>query len=219
MTTRRAPDPLGELSDAIAAFTGQAPRREVRERFARYLELLAEWNRTHDLVGLDKPMDVVRVLFIDSLFFLSLLPPTRPLRLVDIGAGAGIPGMPLYLVEPEIELTLMESRRKRVSFLSALKRELDLPRVTILEGRAENILMESPEIAGQFDVAVARAVSPTPGFITTCLQYVEPQGRVILAGPPPVPELPPLPSGVRSEWVKVPYPGGSRRRLFLVAKH
>ena len=162
---RRAPDPLDELTDAIAAFTGHAPPREVRERFARYLELLAQWNRTHDLVGLDKPFDIVRVLFIDSLFFLPLLP-ERPIRLVDIGAGAGIPGVPLHLVDPAIELTLMESRRKRVSFLSALKRELGLAQIGLLEGRAEDIWSEAPETKDRFDVAVTRAVSPTPRFLT-----------------------------------------------------
>jgi len=218
MTPRRAPDPLDELTDAIAAFTGHTPRRDARERFARYLELLAQWNRTHDLVGLDKPLDIVRVLFIDSLFFLSLLP-ARPVRLVDIGAGAGIPGVPLHLVDAGIELTLIESRRKRVSFLSALKRELGLPQMGILEGRAEDVLAQMVEIKGQFDIAVVRAVSPTPRFLTACLEYVAPGGRIILAGPPPTPELPPLPRGFNAEWVTVPYPGGKRRRLFLVVKH
>ena len=66
-------------------------------------------------VGLDKPVDIVRVLFIDSLFFLPLLP-ERPIRLVDIGAGAGIPGVPLHLVDPAIELTLMESRESACPF-------------------------------------------------------------------------------------------------------
>ena len=218
MTSRRAPDPLDELTDAIAAFTGQAPGRHTRERFARYLELLAQWNRTHDLVGLDKPLDIVRVLFIDSLFFLSLLP-ARPMRLVDIGAGAGIPGVPLHLVDPGIELTLMESRRKRVSFLSTLKRELGLQQMGILEGRAEEIAKQLPETKGVFDIAVARAVSPTPRFLTACLEYVAPAGRLILAGPPPAAENPPLPSGLDAEWVTVPYPGAKRRRLFLVVQH
>lgn len=217
MTARRPPDPLDELSAAIAAFTGQAPRREARERFARYLELLGEWNRTHDLVGLDKPMDMVRVLFIDSLFFLPLLPP-RPMRLIDIGAGAGIPGVPLHLVDPAIELTLMESRRKRVSFLSTLKRELGLAQMGILEGRAEVIAKEDIEIQGVFDVAVSRSVSPTPTFLAACLEYVKPGGRIIIAGPPPTPELPALPRGFDAEWMKVPYPGGNRRRLFLVVR-
>jgi 16S rRNA (guanine527-N7)-methyltransferase len=217
MSSRRAPDPLNELTDAIAAFTGHAPRSDARERFARYLELLAQWNRTHDLVGLNKPLDIVRVLFIDSLFFLSLLP-ARPVRLLDIGAGAGIPGVPLHLVDPGIELVLMESRRKRVSFLSTLKRELDLHQVGIVEGRAEKIAMEDPEIKGRFDIVVTRAVAPTPRFLAACLQYVGSRGRVIVAGPPPTPELPPIPSGFDAEWVRVPYPGGPRRRLFLVIR-
>ena len=217
MNPRHAPDPLDELTDAIAVFTGHAPRRDVRERFARYLELLAQWNRTHDLVGLNKPLDIVRVLFIDSLFFLPLLP-ARPVRLVDIGAGAGIPGVPLHLVDPAIELTLMESRRKRVSFLSVLRRELGLQQMAILEGRAETIASETTETKGKFDVAVTRAVSPTPKFLTACLQYVGAAGRVIVAGPPPGPDLPSLPRGFDADWVLVPYPGGKRRRLFLVVK-
>lgn len=217
MTSRRAPDPLDELTDAIAAFTGHALPREARERFARYLELLVQWNRTHDLVGFDKPFDIVRVLFIDSLFFLPLLP-ERPIRLVDIGAGAGIPGLPLHLVDPAIELTLMESRRKRVSFLSALKRELGLAQIGLLEGRAEDIALEVPETKDRFDVAVTRAVSPTPKFLTACLKYVTLGGRVIVAGPPPGPDLPSLPVGFDADWVTVPYPGGKRRRLFLIVK-
>jgi 16S rRNA (guanine527-N7)-methyltransferase len=217
MTPRRAADPLDELADAIAAFTGHAPRRDAHERFARYLELLGQWNRTHDLVGLSKPLDIVRVLFIDSLFFLPLLP-SRPIRLVDIGAGAGIPGVPLHLVDPGIALTLMESRRKRVSFLSALKRELGLPHMGILEGRAETLATEHTEIKGQFDIAVTRAVSPTPRFLAACLEYVRAAGRVIVAGPPPAPDLPPVPRGFDAEWVTVLYPGGVRRRLFLVVK-
>jgi 16S rRNA (guanine527-N7)-methyltransferase len=217
VTPRHAPDPLDELTDAIAAFTGHASPREMRERFARYLELLVQWNRTHDLVGLDKPLDIVRVLFIDSLFFLPLLP-ERPIRLVDIGAGAGIPGVPLHLVDSAIELTLIESRRKRVSFLSALKRELGLSQVGLLEGRAEDIASETLETKGRFDVAVTRAVAPTPKFLTTCLKYISLGGRVIVAGPPPGPELPPLPVGFDADWVPVPYPGGKRRRLFLVVQ-
>jgi len=218
MTTRRAPDPLDELIEAIAAFTGHAPPPEARARFARYLELLTQWNRTHDLVGLDKPLDIVRVLFIDSLFFLSLLP-ARPVRLVDIGAGAGIPGVPLHLVDPGIALTLVESRRKRVSFLSTLKRELGLHETGVLEGRAEDVVNQHAVIKGSFDIVVSRAVSPTPRFLSACLEYVGQAGRVILAGPPPTPELPPLPNGFNAEWVKVPYPGGKRRRLFLVVRH
>ena len=218
MTPRRGPDPLDELMEAIAAFTTGAPRRDARQRFARYLELLAQWNRTHDLIGLDKPLDIIRVLFIDSLFFLSLLP-ARPMRLVDIGAGAGIPGVPLHVVDPEIELTLVESRRKRASFLSTLKRELGLPQMRILEGRAEQIAREDIGFKGLFDAAVTRAVAPSPKFLTACLQYVTPSGCVILSGPPPSADLPSLPSGFNAEWVAVPYPGGKRRRLFLVVRH
>ena len=97
-------------------------------------------------------------LFEDSLLFLPLLP-DRPLRVVDIGAGAGIPGMPLRIVDERIEVTLIESKRKRVSFLKTLRRELGLEKsVVVEEGRAEALVSEVVRRDGAFDVAVARAV-------------------------------------------------------------
>ena len=87
----------------------------------------------------DSAAAIVQDLFIDSLLFLALLPP-RPLALVDIGAGAGIPGLPLRLADPAIAVTLVEARRKRISFLLAAQRELDLGNVAVKEGRAEALL-------------------------------------------------------------------------------
>ena len=75
------------------------------------------------MTALESPAEIVRGLFLDSLLFLRLLP-ARPISLVDIGAGSGIPGLPLRLVDDRITLTLVESKRKRISFLLAVCREL-----------------------------------------------------------------------------------------------
>src|SRR5262249_32371272 len=123
-------EPMTPLSKAIELLTGSPPRVGVIERFRHYLALLMKWNRTHRLTGARSESSIIRELFVDSLLFLGQLPP-GPLTVVDIGTGPGIPGIPIYIVRPEISLTLIESRRKQISFLSALKRELDLTALTI----------------------------------------------------------------------------------------
>ena len=122
MTRKRSPaDPLDELLAAIPILAGRPATADDRRRFQRYLELLVQWNRVHDLTGLKDPGAIVRGLFLDSLLFLAQLPP-RPLRLLDIGSGAGVPGVPLHLADSGISLTLLESRRKRVSFLATVRK-------------------------------------------------------------------------------------------------
>src|SRR5262245_2929113 len=110
---------LDPLDEVLRALRGHPLTRHEREAFARYLELLMLWNRTHDLTACRTPGEVVTNLFRDSLLFLAVLPELDRIVAVDIGAGAGIPGIPLRLTLPALELTLIESRRKRVSFLRA----------------------------------------------------------------------------------------------------
>lgn len=181
-----------------------------RERFQRYLDIFLRWNRTHRMTALDSAAAIVRDLFIDALLFLPLLPP-RPLRVVDIGAGAGIPGLPLSLADPNISVTLIEARRKRVSFLLATQRELDLHNVAVKEGRAEALLETDPNLLGAFDVVVARSVGPAVALLPLALKYLRIGGVFVATGPPsPLPRLP-------LEIVRVPIPGGRRARAFLRA--
>ncbi|HEV8440227.1 MAG TPA: 16S rRNA (guanine(527)-N(7))-methyltransferase RsmG [Methylomirabilota bacterium] len=163
---------------------GRPASAEERRLFGRYLDLLLQWNRVHRLTGLEAPSAIVRELFRDSLLFLTRLP-LGPLRLADIGAGAGIPGVPLRIVRPDISLTLIESKRKSVSFLESLKRELGMPDVRVLEGRAEELLRSDPELSGQFDVVVTRAVGPLRRLLPVARRYLRPGGRFIASGPPP----------------------------------
>ena len=133
--------------DHLAAHGPSAERPSTRREgpansFPQYLDLLLLWNRAQNLTGFESAPEIVRGLFEDSLLFLPLLP-DRPLRVVDIGAGAGIPGMPLRIIDEGIEVTLIESKRKRVSFLRTVRRELGLEKsVVIEEGRAEVLVSE-----------------------------------------------------------------------------
>ena len=100
--------------------------------------------------------------------------------------GAGIPGMPLRIIDERIEVTLIESKRKRVSFLKTLRRELGLEKsVAVEEGRAEALVSEVLRRDGAFDVAVARAVGNLEQVVPTALQYLKPGGVFIVSAPPP----------------------------------
>jgi 16S rRNA (guanine(527)-N(7))-methyltransferase RsmG len=209
-------DPLVRLADAIRVVTGRAASAAERERFSRYLALLLVWNRTHRMTALSSPAAIGRILFQDSLLLLPLLP-GGGIKVVDIGAGAGIPGVPLRIVEPRIQLTLIEARRKRVSFLSALRRELDLSDLEILEGRAEDVIKQHPEKSGVFDVVLSRALARTPALLVAIGGYLRPGGIFIAPGPPRPGRLPEMPPILAARWEVVPFPGLDLERCFLVA--
>jgi 16S rRNA (guanine527-N7)-methyltransferase len=179
--------------------------------FRRYLELLLEWNRTHRLTALASAPEMVRGLFVDSLLFLPLLPP-RPCTGVDIGAGAGVPGVPLRIIDPGIRLTLVEARRKKASFL------LGIEDLTVLEGRAEVLIRQVPDLSGKFDFAVARAAGPPPDVLLVAMGYLRPGGLFIASGPPPSTPLPQVAKPIRGEWQVRTYPEIGSSRIFLVAR-
>jgi 16S rRNA (guanine527-N7)-methyltransferase len=168
------------------------------------------------MTALRSPVEIGRVLFQDSLLLLPLLP-NGGIKVVDIGAGAGIPGIPLRIVEPSIQLTLLEAKRKRVSFLSTLKRELDLGDVEVLEGRAEAIIKQHPEKSGVFDVALSRAIAQTRPFLATVAEYLRPGGIFIAPGPPRPRKLPLVPPTLAARWETIPFPALGLKRSFLIA--
>ena len=214
---RKERSPVEELLTAIPDLTGFPASMEHGRMFSRYLELMLLWNRTHDLTGLKTPAKIVKGLFQDALLFFPLLPRQRPLRVADIGTGAGIPGVPLRIVDAGLRLTLVEARRKRVSFLATVKRELGLVDMDIIHGRAEAVVSEHPALKGQFDAVVSRAAAPPPELIGTAALYLKPGGLLVASGPPPGARTMTAPAGMKAEWREVPYPALGLKRLFFVA--
>lgn len=151
---------------------------EQLARFLRYYKLLMEWNGRMNLTAITEPREVAVKHMADSL---SAYEPElfRPgLRLLDLGTGAGFPGLPLKIFCPEIELTLMDSLKKRVKFLEAVVAELGLTEVECVHARAEEGARDR-RWREQFDLVVSRAVARLPVLAEYALPFVKKGGAFL----------------------------------------
>lgn len=210
-------NPITQLAPAIESLTGHLATADALARFRQYLALLLDWNRVHRLTGHQSPDVIVRQLFLDALLFLAKLP-NGPLTMVDLGTGPGIPGVPIRIIRPEISLTLVESRRKHVSFLAALKRKLDFQDLVVLEGRAEKLVVERPGLAEAFDVVVTRAVGMR--LVPAAHRYLKPGGLFVAGGQPfPTEKLGETTAGeLKISWETVTFDKLDLSRAFLVGR-
>lgn len=149
-------------------------------QFELFYRELVEWNQKLNLTAITEYQEVQTKHFLDSLVGLPILaeavgeslPLTRPLHCIDVGTGAGFPGIPLKIAMPRLRWTLMDGTGKKVQFLSQLVAKLGLDQVSIVQGRAEELGKESAYRA-QFDLVTARAVAP----LNTLVEYLLPLVR------------------------------------------
>jgi len=145
--------------------------------FDIYLAELIEWNKKFNLTAITGPDEIRKRHFEDSLALLSHFSRfTSHCSLIDIGTGAGFPGLPLKIACPEIKLTLVEATKKKIEFLKHIVNVLGLEGVEIIWGRAEDIVKDKRE---QFDLAVARAVAELRVLVELCLPFVKVGGLFI----------------------------------------
>lgn len=148
--------------------------------FNCYREALLTANRHTNLTAITDPAAIELRHFVDSLTCLLAWPTVtdRPVRVIDIGAGAGFPGLPLKLIRRPIHLTLVDSVGKKTAFLADLVRRLNLETTTVLTARAED-LARQPAYREQYDVALVRAVAPAPVLVEYALPFLRVGGRLI----------------------------------------
>ena len=203
-------DPRERLADGAHEILRRPLTRLELSKFYKYLDLLLKWQKSQRLVGSTEPGWIVENLLLDSLLFLPVLP--SPLRtLLDLGSGAGLPGIPLKIVLGEVELVLVEARRKRVSFLASVIRELGLEHARVVGRRVEDAM---DELEGGFDAVVMRCVGDPGDLLPIASRLVVRPGGVVVASGPPKPR--PLPIG---DWVTVDAGKGRPVRRFAVFRN
>ena len=132
---------------------------QQKEQFERYFELLVEWNEKINLTAITDKEEVYLKHFYDSIApILQGLIPNETIKLLDIGAGAGFPSLPMKILFPQLDVTIIDSLNKRINFLQLLAQELDLSGVHFYHGRAEDFAQDK-NFRAKYDVVTARAVA------------------------------------------------------------
>lgn len=154
----------------------------ARQRLNTYANLLVEWNEKMNLTAITEPKDVVIKHFLDSLTFFKCAQPQQNAKIIDVGTGAGFPGMVLKIVRPDLNVTLLDGLNKRLVFLNEVAKETGLD-VELLHLRAEEG-GKKEALREQYDFACARAVAPLNVLLEYCAPFVKKGGSFIaLKGP------------------------------------
>ena len=150
-----------------------------KEQYERYFELLVEWNEKINLTAITDKEEVYLKHFYDSIApILQGLIENQPIRLLDIGAGAGFPSLPMKILFPELDVTIIDSLNKRINFLHLLAEELGLDGVHFYHGRAEDFAQDKA-FRAQFDLVTARAVARMQVLSELTIPYLKVGGRLL----------------------------------------
>lgn len=205
------PDPrwTAQLADGLDVL-GLPLDAGRQARLLRYLALLAKWNRAYNLTAVRDPAHMVSRQLLDSL---SILPLVQGPRVLDLGTGAGLPGIPLAIARPDWALTLLDSNGKKTRFVQQVRLELGLANVSVQLGRAEDF---RPALG--FDTITSRAFAALDRMVELSAHLLAPGGCwVAMKGPAERAERAALPAGyaVQVRDLRVPGESGVRRALVI----
>ena len=146
-------------------------------QFDALSDRLREGKRAFNLTALSDPFDIAVKHFVDALTVLTVLPAAAR-RLIDVGTGAGFPGLPLKIARPELDVTLLEATAKKAEWVQQTAAALGLAGTEVVTGRAEDVAHDR-RYRSRYDAAVARALAPLPVLLELCLPYVRPGGVLV----------------------------------------
>ena len=156
---------------------GSITLKEIKIQLSSYLDLLVKWNKKINLTSEKTAQEILNKHIFDSLQYARTLLPND--RIIDIGSGAGFPGIPLKIIYPDLEITLVESQRKRCSFLYSVIHQLNLKKIKVINERAEKVF--TPPIA---DAVLLRAVTDINSCLKLATPFLVKGGKVVLKKPP-----------------------------------
>ena len=149
-----------------------------KQQFYRFYEILVEWNSFMNLTGITEYEEVNEKHFVDSVSSVKAVDVLKVKKVIDVGTGAGFPGIPLKIAFPHLEIVLLDSLNKRVKFLNEVIEQLGLTGIRAIHGRAEDYAKQK-EYREQFDLCVSRAVANLSTLSEYCLPYVNVGGMFI----------------------------------------
>lgn len=148
------------------------------QQFIRYYEMLVEKNKVMNLTAITEPEEVINKHFVDSLAINKIVDLKNVKSVIDIGTGAGFPGIPLKIAFPWLEITLLDSLNKRIKFLDEVVDELRLEQIKCIHGRSEDIARQE-EYREKYDLCVSRAVANLSTLSELCIPFVKKGGEFI----------------------------------------
>ena len=169
---------MSQIFENKLASLGIALTEIQKEQFYKFYELLVEWNKVMNLTGITEYEEVNEKHFVDSISIIKAIDMNQVHTVIDIGTGAGFPGIPLKIVFPHIKVVLLDSLNKRINFLNTVIDELGLENIKTIHGRAEDYARQA-EYREQFDLCVSRAVANLATLSEYCLPYVKVNGYFI----------------------------------------
>ena len=146
--------------------------KDIENKFILYRDLLKEWNQKINITTIEDDEEIYIKHFIDSVLLLNEDNINENKKIIDVGTGGGFPGLPLIIVNGNYKLTLLDSLRKRIDFLSEVVKALNLQDVKLIHGRAEDF-GQSKEHRENYDICVSRAVAPLNVLSEYCIPFVK----------------------------------------------